>query len=88
MKTAPSTPGAPRHRGRAPALCIALFLGALLVSPARAAPPVTAPSPTCAVLGARTFWPAVEWALGSQRRMLQVATVGMCLALYIIWWRK
>ena len=30
----------------------------------------------------------IEWALGSQQRMLQVGTVGMCLAMYIIMWRK
>jgi hypothetical protein len=37
---------------------------------------------------ASSGWTAVQWALGSQRRMLQVGTVGMCLALYIIMWRK
>jgi hypothetical protein len=25
---------------------------------------------------------------GSRRTMVQFATIGMCIALYIIWWRK
>ena len=25
---------------------------------------------------------------GSRRNMIQLATVGLCIALYIIWWRK
>jgi hypothetical protein len=25
---------------------------------------------------------------GNRRNMVQLATVGMCIALYIIWWRK
>ena len=36
----------------------------------------------------RKLYSPVEWALGSQRRMLQVATVGMCLALWIMMWKK
>jgi hypothetical protein len=68
-----------KTRRRARAFLIALFVAALLTSPARAAPPAAA---------SRGFWGPIEWAMGSQRRMLQVATVGMCLALYIIMWRK
>jgi hypothetical protein len=30
----------------------------------------------------------IESAMGSQRGMLQVATIGMVLALFIIWWRR
>lgn len=39
-----------------------------------------------------TWWNAVygplESAMSSQRGMLQVATIGMALALFIIWWRR
>jgi hypothetical protein len=56
-------------------LLAALFAAALLLVPA---PPALAGG----------GWSAVSWALGSQKRMLQVGTVGMCLALYIIMWRK
>jgi hypothetical protein len=30
----------------------------------------------------------LEFVHGSRRNMVQLATVGMCIALYIIWWRK
>jgi hypothetical protein len=30
----------------------------------------------------------IESAMSSQRGMLQVATIGMVLALFIIWWRR
>ena len=30
----------------------------------------------------------LEFVQGSRRNMVQLATVGMCIALYIIWWRK
>lgn len=86
MKTAPTTSGAPRPRGRPRALLAALLVAALLLAPAPAA---AAPSPVFADgVGSSKIWAPLEWALGSQRRMLQVATVGMCLALYIIMWRK
>jgi hypothetical protein len=65
---------------RARPFLVAAFLVALCASPVAAAP-----TPTFA--GVRT-WAPVQWALGSQRRMLQTATVGMCLALWIIMWRK
>ncbi|HKI37183.1 MAG TPA: hypothetical protein VKA46_35340 [Gemmataceae bacterium] len=67
-------------------LFLALFVAVLLDSPSRAAPP---PAPVFAAGStSRAFWAPIEWALGTQRRMLQVATVGMCLAIYIIVWRK
>jgi hypothetical protein len=92
MTTAPTTPGAPRPRGRAGALLVALFVAALLLCPARAGAAAPAPAPAAPAfadgLGSSKIWGPLEWALGSQRRMLQVATVGMCLALYIIMWRK
>jgi hypothetical protein len=65
------------------ALCVAVLLVACVVSPARAAP-----SPPHTAVFARSFWSPIEWALGSQKRMLQVATLAGCVALYIIWWRK
>jgi hypothetical protein len=77
MKSAPPTPGVPR--GRARALLVALFVAAWLLVPV---------PPASAGITSRTFWAPLEWAMGSQRRMLQVGTVGMCLALYIIMWRK
>ncbi len=61
-------------------LLLALFAAAVLSAPpplAHAAPPV-----------ASSAWAPVQWAIGSQRRMLQVGTVGMCIAIYIIMWRK
>ena len=79
MTTSPQTSGARRPRGRVHCLLVALFVAALFASPARAAP---------AASTSRAFWAPVEWALGSQRRMLQVGAVGMCLAIYIILWRK
>jgi hypothetical protein len=72
-------------------LLVALFLATLLASPARAGGPprpAVPPPPACAAVLSRSFWTPIEWAMGSQRRMLQVATVGMCLALYIIAWKK
>ena len=30
----------------------------------------------------------LEFVQGSRRNMIQLATVGMCIALYIIWWRR
>jgi hypothetical protein len=35
----------------------------------------------------RIFKP-FEFVQGSRRNMVQLATIGMCIALYIIWWRK
>jgi hypothetical protein len=67
---------------------VALFALALLAPAVRAAPSFAPSAPPAAVLGSRSIWTPLEWALGNQRRMLQVATVGMCLALYIIMWRK
>ncbi len=61
---------------------LALVLSLFLAAPAAAAP-VRVP-----LAAIRSIWSPIEWAMGSQRRMLQVATVGMCLAIYIILWRK
>ena len=55
------------------ALFVALFLS--FPTPARAGSP-------------RSWWAPVEWALSSQKRMLQVGTVAVCLAIYIIAWKK
>ena len=85
MRTAATSFAARPPRCRARWLCAALVLAALCAAPARAA----APPPAIAVaFSSRSIWGPLEWALGSQRRMLQVATVGMCLALYILMWRK
>ena len=88
MKTTSGTPGAPRPRSRAPVLCVALFVLALVAPAVHAAPSFVSSPPPAAVLISRSLWTPIEWAMGNQRRMLQVATVGMCLALYIIMWRK
>jgi hypothetical protein len=85
MTTSSQLPGAPRPRRRAGALVVALFVAALLAPPARAADPVR---PVFVASASRAFWGPVQWALGNQRRMLQVGAVGMCLAIYIILWRK
>jgi hypothetical protein len=86
MTTSSQNPRTPRPRGRASALLVALFVAALFASPARADRPAAPVLVAASASGA--FWGPVEWALGTQRRMLQVGTVGMCLALYIIMWRK
>jgi hypothetical protein len=36
----------------------------------------------------RSLLKPVEFLQGSRRNMIQAATVGMCIALYIIWWRR
>jgi hypothetical protein len=36
----------------------------------------------------RWLWRPLNGVLGNQRRMLQVGTVGMCLGLWILIWRK
>jgi hypothetical protein len=61
-------------------LLLALFASALLLAPA---PPALAGPPI-----AVASWSPLQWAMGTQKRMLQVGTVGMCLAIYIIMWRK
>jgi hypothetical protein len=65
-------------------------------APADAAPfALTAPVPTAPVLFAddsgwswRSFLRPLEFIQGSRRNMIQAATVAMCIALYIIWWRR
>jgi len=79
MKTTPGRSRPPRLR----AALFALVLAALLAAPVSAAAPTPLP-----FAASHSLWSPLEWALGSQRRMLQVATVGMCLAIYIILWRK
>ncbi len=81
MKTAPRTLAAPARAARPLLLSLALLLALSFpaaASPARV-PPVLADG-----FSARQLYKPVEWALGSQRRMLQVATIGMCLALWIM----
>jgi len=68
----------------ATAIPCAFLAAALFVGPAAAAPSSTSAHPSVAL----ATWSPIQWAFGTQRRMLQVTTVGMCLALYIIMWRK
>lgn len=71
----------------------ALFLLLALAGPlpdAAAAPPAV---PSATLVAAESTWKSrvgntVDWAMSSRRRMVQVSTIGMCIALYIIWWRK
>jgi hypothetical protein len=66
------------------------------VAPAVAAPfAFTAPGPSAPVLLAddsgwswRSLLKPLEFLQGSRRNMIQAATVAMCIALYIIWWRR
>lgn len=30
------------------------------------------------------MWKPIQWVMGNQRRMLQIATIGMCLGLWIM----
>jgi hypothetical protein len=60
-----------------------------------ASPMVGAPNLTSSVLLADDSdwsWSKVtkpfQVVQGSRRTMVQFATIGMCIALYIIWWRK
>jgi len=57
------------------ALLLAGFLA--FPAPARAANSVT-----------RSLWAPIEWAFSSQRRVLQVGTVAVCFAIYMIAWKK
>lgn len=36
----------------------------------------------------KSFWTFLDSTLNNRRRMLQFATLGMCLALYIMIWRR
>ncbi len=86
MRTASTITVAHPSRRRMRLLCAAVVLVALWIAPARAA---AAPPPATAVaVSTRGIWGPIEWAMGSQRRMLQVGTVGMVLALYIMIWKK
>ena len=66
------------------------------VAPVVAAPlAFTAPGPSASVLLAddsswswRSLLKPLEFLQGSRRNMIQAATVAMCIALYIIWWRR
>jgi hypothetical protein len=95
MKTALRAADGRRALARAglPALALLFCLTFLPPAPARAAGPApVAPAATArqrppevvAAGSMRWLWGPVEWALGNQRRMLQVATVGVCLALWIM----
>jgi len=61
---------------------------------ARAAPPLLRPAvkavaPVVAEGWSwRKLYAPVEGGLASKRRMLQFGVIGMCVALYIIWWRR
>jgi hypothetical protein len=58
---------------------------------AQAVPSATSPPPLFAE-ESRWSWSKMlkplEFVQGSRRNMIQLATVGMCIALYIIWWRR
>src|SRR5262249_11351197 len=78
--------------------CLLVLLLALLGAeasavPARAAPPpAAAPVAVAPLLAERWSWAkvysAMENGLSSRRRMVQFGALAMCLALYIIWWRR
>lgn len=83
---------APQAHGSLWSLALLLCLTFSSPAPAQVTPPLP-PPPVATVLqtppaplldGMRWLWGPVEWALGNQRRMLQVATVGVCLALWIM----
>ena len=74
---------------------------AALNAPPSVAPTVAAPFalteavPSAPVLFAedsgwswRSLLKPLEFLQGSRRNMIQAATVAMCIALYIIWWRR
>jgi hypothetical protein len=72
----------------APRILVAFVVAAFfLTPPANAADSPPPPGLAFASTSSR-LWAPVEWTMSSQRRMLQVSTVGMCLALWIIMWRK
>ena len=82
MTTAPRTSSAPRRAARPLLPALALAAALTLPAPARAADP---PPPVFGVgFSSSKIFKPLEWALGSQRRMLQVATVGICFALWIM----
>jgi hypothetical protein len=77
-------------------ILVGLVLCCFLAGPvpaAQAAVPLRAPSPVLAdgwklsKLTSKVYSP-FEWAVGNRRRMIQASTLAMCLALYIIWWRR
>ncbi len=80
--------------GRSWWLLAILFL--LSSPPARAQPPRPSP-PSTAISAAPQAVTALSWKdiynptegyIGNRRRMLQTLIVLMCVALWIIWWRK
>ena len=79
-----------------PATAAAALNGPPATEPAVAAPfAFTAPVPSVPALFAedsgwswRSILNPLEFLQGSRRNMIQAATVGMCIALYIIWWRR
>jgi len=90
-----------RRRARLLAVVVCLFLA--IPAPASGASPIISSSrsgqaPASVSVShwsafAPTFADGWSWAkffamLKGRSRMLQVGAVGMCLALYIIWWRR
>jgi hypothetical protein len=81
---------APARHAHLLGLVLFCFLGTAAPAPASAA---VAPSPVFADgwipsgLANKIYHP-FERALGDRRRMIQISTVSMCLALFIIWWRR
>ena len=102
MNTASCLPVRPRLSRWSGPFLVALFLVAAGAAPAQAAGPAPAPGPRTVCLVQRprasvpvptaSIWHSVnrflESSLNNRRRMLQFATVGMCLALYIMIWRR
>ncbi len=79
-----------------PATAAAALNAPPATAPAVAAPfAFSAPVPSAPVLFAedsgwswRSLLKPMEFLQGSRRNMIQAATVAMCIALYIIWWRR
>jgi hypothetical protein len=69
----------------APTLVLSLALFFSLALPVSAHPPEPrSPSPAPVLAEDFSTRRVLQWMMGSQRRMLQVATVGMCFALWIM----
>jgi hypothetical protein len=94
MAQAKHRPHGPPSRRAAFFFGLVLFCFLADAVPARAAEPPPVASPPVLADGwfptkwMNTIYRPFERALGDRRRMIQIATLSMCLALYIIWWRR